>query len=219
VRKHLPEYLKAVMTVGYYTGWRVASELLTRERKHVVNGMLILEAGEGKNEEPRRFPLDVIPELRETIERQIESTRKLEIETGRVIPRLFHNKGRKIVDYTPAWHKACAGAKVRGAFLTIFAVPQPEIWSTLASTRFSQCSWLAGKIPRCSNATVSSTTRRSSVAQPSSVLTSQSRRQSLRRWSRSMLSRASGKVRAKFAHDRSLNCMSMDEIAATLLTF
>jgi hypothetical protein len=33
--------------------------------------MLVLEAYEGKNEQPRKFPLDMIPELKETIERQL----------------------------------------------------------------------------------------------------------------------------------------------------
>jgi integrase len=114
LREHLPEYLKPVMTVAYYTGWRTPSELLTREKKDIVNGFLVLEAGEAKNEEPRRFPLDVIPELRETIEQQLEATRKLEIQTGRVIPWLFHNAGSPIVDYRQAWNRACAAAGVAG---------------------------------------------------------------------------------------------------------
>jgi hypothetical protein len=110
VRQHLPDYLKPVMTVAYYTGWRTASELLSRHQKHIINGMLVLEADEAKNEQPRRFPLAVIPELRETVERQREATRKIELETGRVITLLFHNRGNPIVDYRPASGKACAAA-------------------------------------------------------------------------------------------------------------
>jgi len=64
------------MTVAFYTGWRVPSELLTRQKHHLIDGTLVLEADEAKNEQPRRFPLDDIPELRETIERQLEETRK-----------------------------------------------------------------------------------------------------------------------------------------------
>ena len=70
--------------------------------------------GETKNERPREFPLDVIPELRGAIDQQLEATRRLEVETGRVIPLLFHNCGNAIVDYRPAWHKACAAAGVSG---------------------------------------------------------------------------------------------------------
>ena len=110
IREHLPDYLKPVMTVAYYTGWRVPSELLTRQPRHVINGKLVLEAYEAKNERPREFPLDVVPELRETIECQIDDTRQLELEIGRVIPLLFHNHGNPIVNYLPAWQKACAAA-------------------------------------------------------------------------------------------------------------
>jgi site-specific recombinase XerD len=114
LRENLPDYLKPVMTVSYYTGWRVASDLLTRERRHIVKDWLELDPNEGKNEEPRRFPLDVIPELKETIQAQLEATRKLEVETGRVINLLFHHDGRPIVDYMPAWDKACAAAGLSG---------------------------------------------------------------------------------------------------------
>jgi hypothetical protein len=86
------------MTVAYYSGWRVASELLTCEMRHIVGDMLVLDFEEGKNDESRQFPLDVIPELHETIDRQLEATRKPEIESGRVIPCRFHNNARPIVD-------------------------------------------------------------------------------------------------------------------------
>jgi integrase len=114
VRRELPAYLKAPVTTAYYTGWRFASEVLTRERKHVSNGMLVLDVYEGKNEEPRLFPLDVIPELREIVDDQLETTRRLEAETGRVIRRLFHNQGEPIVSYARAWHGACARAGLSG---------------------------------------------------------------------------------------------------------
>lgn len=115
VRKHLPDHLKPVMTVAYYTGWRVPSEIITRQKKHVVNGMLVLDAYETKNEQSRKFPLDVIPELRETIEQQIEATRKIEVETGRVIPWLFPGRyGNQIKHYLPAFHAACTAAGCAG---------------------------------------------------------------------------------------------------------
>ena len=78
LREALPEYLRAPVTVAYYTGWRLASEILTRKKSHLVDDWLILETGEGKNEEPRRFPLHLIPELREVIETQLAATRELE---------------------------------------------------------------------------------------------------------------------------------------------
>ena len=102
------------MTVAFFTGWRVPSELLTRQSKHVIKGRLVIEAYEAKNERPREFPLDVVPELRETIERQLQATRALEVQIGRVIPWLFHNAGKPIVDYLPAWRRACTAAGVSG---------------------------------------------------------------------------------------------------------
>ena len=114
IREHLPDYLKPVMVVAYYTGWRVPSEILTRQPRHVINGKLVLEAYEAKNERSREFPLDVVPELFETIERQIDATRQLEVEIGRVIPLLFHNQGNPIANYLPAWRKACAAAGLQG---------------------------------------------------------------------------------------------------------
>lgn len=95
-------------------GWRVPSELLTRERKHIVGDMLVLERDEAKSDEPRQVPLNVIPELRDTIKQQFEATRKLEVEQSRVINLLFHNNGKPIVDYRPAWHKACEAAGLGG---------------------------------------------------------------------------------------------------------
>ena len=115
VRKHLPDYLKPVMTVAYYTGWRAPSEICTRQPKHIIDDMLVLEAYEAKNEQPRKFPLDVIPELRETIDAQLVARRKIEIETGRVIPWLFPGRyGNQIVDYLPAWREACKVAGCAG---------------------------------------------------------------------------------------------------------
>jgi integrase len=114
LRGHLPAYLQGAVTASYFTGWRLPSEILTREKRHIADGMLTLESGEGKNDEPRQFPLDIIPELAEVIERQLEATRKLEVETGRVINWLFHNNGRAIVNYDPAWHKAAKAAGLSG---------------------------------------------------------------------------------------------------------
>ena len=93
----------------------MSSGLLTRQSRHVLNGKLVLEAYEGKNERPREFPLDVLPALRETIDRQLEDTRKLEIDIGGVIPLLkLPHDGYPIVNYLPAWHRACRAAGLQG---------------------------------------------------------------------------------------------------------
>jgi integrase len=112
VVKHLPEELKPVIQTAYITGWRIASEILTRQKHHVnlEAGWLRLEPGETKNGEGRNFPLT--PDLIEVLKEQLEKTRGLEQETERIIPWLFHRNGNPIRDYRGAWASACKDAGV-----------------------------------------------------------------------------------------------------------
>jgi integrase len=112
VLEHLPEELKPVIQTAYITGWRIASEILTRQKHHVnlEAGWLRLEPGESKNGEGRNFPLT--PDLLEVLARQIEKTRGVEQATGRIIPWLFHRDGNAIRDFRGAWASACKGAGV-----------------------------------------------------------------------------------------------------------
>jgi hypothetical protein len=112
----LPHYLKAPVTVAFITGWRTPSEVLTRQKHHLNlgAGILRLEPNESKTGEPREFPIDAVPELREIIADQVEKTRQLEVKEGRMIPWLFHHNGKPIRDYYRAWHAACTAAKLAG---------------------------------------------------------------------------------------------------------
>src|SRR5579863_7900755 len=114
ILEHLPKELKPVIQTAYITGWRITSEILTRQKHHVNLGAewLRLEPGETKNGEGRNFPLT--PELREVLERQLERTRELEQATGRIIPWLFHRDGNPIRDFRWVWASACKGAGVPG---------------------------------------------------------------------------------------------------------
>ena len=49
--QNMPDYLKPVIRIAYITGWRIKSEILTRQKHHVdLNaGWLRLEPGEGKS--------------------------------------------------------------------------------------------------------------------------------------------------------------------------
>jgi hypothetical protein len=69
--KHLPAYLSPVFRVAYITGWRVKSELLTRQWRHVdfEHGCLRIEPGEDQNRFGRMFPFT--KELREPVMRPI----------------------------------------------------------------------------------------------------------------------------------------------------
>ncbi len=112
VVKHLPEELKPIIQTAYITGWRIASEILTRQKHHVnlEAGWLRLEPGETKNGEGRNFPLT--PDLVEVLKEQLEKTRGLEQKMGQIIPWLFHRNGNRIRDYRGAWAAACKGAGV-----------------------------------------------------------------------------------------------------------
>ncbi len=110
VLAHLPHDLKAVFEVAYVTGWRVKSEILTRQGAHVdfQSGWLRLEPGETKNTEGRQFPLT--PDLRAALERQRERTLAVEKATGLFVPWLFHRSGRPIKSFRRAWVTACKKA-------------------------------------------------------------------------------------------------------------
>ena len=89
VLKHLPEELKPVIQTAYITGWRIASEILTRQ-KHNVNleaGWLRLEPGETERRRTE-FPSDArAPRSSRGADRKDEAHRQ---KTGRIIPWLFH---------------------------------------------------------------------------------------------------------------------------------
>lgn len=112
VLEHLPEELKPVIQTAYITGWRIASEILTRQKHHInlQAEWLRLEPGETKNGEGRNFPLT--PDLREVLERQLAKTKELEQATGRIIPWLFHRDGNPIRDFRWSWASACKDAGV-----------------------------------------------------------------------------------------------------------
>jgi integrase len=115
VRVALPEHLRPLVTFAYITGWRWVSELLPLRigQVDVSAGMVRLEAGTTKNDEPREFPFRGITELRDTITEQIASAERLSRETGRVVSHLFHEpNGSPVSEYhfREAWESACIKA-------------------------------------------------------------------------------------------------------------
>jgi integrase len=114
VLAQLPEALRPVFEVAYITGWRVKSEILTRQKCHLDlgSGWLRLEPGETKNRKGRMFPLT--PRLRAVLELQLAHTRECEMRTGQIIPWLFHRDGRPIKSFRRAWLSACRRAGLAG---------------------------------------------------------------------------------------------------------
>jgi len=103
-----------VAETAFVTGWRVKSEILTRQWHHVDfdAGWLRLEPGETKNGEDRMFPLT--PQLRATLERQRARTEALQTATDRIIPGVFHRDGLPIKSYRRAWLTAVKQAGCPG---------------------------------------------------------------------------------------------------------
>jgi len=110
VRKHLPAPLQGVVSFAYLTGWRVPSEVLPLQWRQVdfAASTVRLEAGTTKNDEARTFPLTA--ELRALLEAQRAATDAVQRKLGRIIPHVFHRKGKPIKSYRKAWSKACTAA-------------------------------------------------------------------------------------------------------------
>jgi len=102
VLERLPGHHKPVVQVTYITGWRIASEIVTRKKHHLdlSAGWLRLEPNETKNGEGRMFPLT--PELRTVLEAQLTETRAFERATGQIVPWLFHRNSKPVGNFRRA---------------------------------------------------------------------------------------------------------------------
>jgi integrase len=121
VRRQLEPDLRVAVTVAYTFGWRMQSEVLTLERRHLdlEAGTLRLDPGMAKNEEGRVVYLT--PELRMLLGEQLERVRDLERSRKEIVPWLFPHLGprlggQRIRDFRKAWAEACKAAGVPGAF-------------------------------------------------------------------------------------------------------
>ncbi len=93
----LPDYLKPVLTLAYYTGMRRGEILnLTWDKVDLVNGRITLEAGDSKNKTARVVYLT--GELYEELS-------KLSKDSGANL--VFNRNGQRIVNPRESWHKAC----------------------------------------------------------------------------------------------------------------
>jgi integrase len=119
VRKHLAPDLQVATGVAYAFGWRMQSEVLTLERRHLdlEAGTLRLDPGQAKNDEGRVVYLP--PDLQAHVAAQVDRVRALERKLGRVIPFLFPHlrgswKGTRRRDFRKAWAEAVTKAGCPG---------------------------------------------------------------------------------------------------------
>ncbi len=114
VRAKLTEPLRPVITFAYITGWRIHSEVLPLQWRHVDldAGTVRLDPGTTKNGEGRVFRMT--SELRALLEAQRELTDRLQREQGRIIPWVFHRSGEPIRTFKRNWKTACKRAGCPG---------------------------------------------------------------------------------------------------------
>jgi integrase len=107
LRRELPEYLKPVLTFGYFTGAREGEVLnLKWDQIDLEARTVHLEPGTTKNDQPRTIPLS--SELLETLRMQkgVRESRFPDCDY------VFFKKGRKIGNFQRAWKSACTRAGV-----------------------------------------------------------------------------------------------------------
>lgn len=108
----LPIYLRPVMKAGYLMGWRIQSELLPLEWKHIdfKLGIITIPIGSTKNGEGRTYPFGKFPELLTLFQARWKEREELQRARGIVIPwvffRMTKTKVLPIKSYTTAWNNA-----------------------------------------------------------------------------------------------------------------
>jgi hypothetical protein len=163
VLAHLSDDLKPVFEVAYITGWRIRSELLTRQWAHVdfAAGWLRLEPGETKNTKGRMFPCT--PDLR--------------LSWSVNGPAPWRHRRRE----ARSSHAGGRRSRSTGSRSRAFGGPPCGTWNARASHDPMRWPWSATGPRRPTGATRSATSRRSARARPSCRRCTQARPRARRR--------------------------------------
>ncbi len=116
VRNRLPPLYQALVTLAYYTGWRVNSELLTLEWHQVDRevGVIRLEPGSTKNREGRVFKYAEITEVKAALDGLWARHEALERQAV-ISPLVFcRRKGQRIRTFWKRWRTAIEAAGCPG---------------------------------------------------------------------------------------------------------
>jgi integrase len=118
VLERLPEPIRVMVEFTYLTGWRIGEvRRLTWRQVDFKAAIVRLEPGTTKNDEGRIFPFRASPELSGLLTSQRQLTSIVERETGRIVPWVFHRRGRPIRSFHDTWRQACREAGCPGRFI------------------------------------------------------------------------------------------------------
>lgn len=89
--------LRQIVTVAWFTGWRLESVILLEWRNvDLSRGLVGLTRQQTKNGKATAFPLDPFPELRSVLEARLAETKTVERAKNMRIPYVFHREGERI---------------------------------------------------------------------------------------------------------------------------
>ena len=101
----LPDYLKPIITLAYFTGMRKAEMLGLRwDQIDFHEHIIMLDPGTTKNKEPRFVPMS------EELFEELQTQRRIRDECFPFCQHVFfnHSTGRPIKDFRTAWKTACS---------------------------------------------------------------------------------------------------------------
>lgn len=124
VREQLPEHIRPLLTFYYFTGWR-NKEALTLEVRQVNldDGVVMLDAAQSKNKQPRSFFFSALDELRDVLTEQLASAERLTRARSKIVTAVFHTPSGEPIkdsDFRKAWVSARKAAGYPGKLIHDF---------------------------------------------------------------------------------------------------
>ena len=116
VRNHLAPLYQALVTLAYYTGWRLNSELLRLEWRQIDRTACVirLEPGTTKNRDGRTFLYAALDEVQAAVDGLWARHEALE-QQGILTPLVFcRRRGQRVHTFWKRWQTACAAAGCPG---------------------------------------------------------------------------------------------------------